>query len=238
MTLLDEQLKRIEDGTKLLNSYYFQDQGMFTNSIINETPTSFLQDSTPDERQLYRVVHKNFHINQNKNLGKFYDTNTIGEDPIIERIDGKSIYKEILPGDEILDINDDYENEYDKPMVRVPELYTNDLHEQNKGSTFFTINFGSETLENQINELIQTINEYPDLILNYQSIKDKCEILKENYLNSVNEIEEIEDEIAIIQDAMNDSRSDSLIDLQELINAEEEEIHRLENVLEKRQETS
>ncbi|KAI5949915.1 hypothetical protein KGF54_005393 [Candida jiufengensis] len=237
MTLLDEQLKRIEDGTKLLQSYYFQDQGMFTNSIINETPTSFLQDSTPDERQLYKVVYKSYNQNGQKQSNNYYDINPNGEDPVIERVDGKSIYKEIVPEDEESEeeYDSEYNNNYDKPMVRVPELYNSDINDSNsKSNSFFSINFSSRNLQDQIKELIQTVDEYPDLILNYQSLKEKCGILKQNYITSMNEIEEIEDEIVVLEDALQENHNKNVLNIDELLQMEEDEIENLQHALEDR----
>ncbi|CAK9441180.1 uncharacterized protein LODBEIA_P50490 [Lodderomyces beijingensis] len=235
---LVEQLGRLEDSTKNLNSYNFANPGMFTNTRVDTPPIELiLKDAQDDEKHLYKVV------NSKTNL----------DEPEVERIDGQRSYIEADQLEESIYENARYDNysqfeDYETPIARVPTI----LSPTNPRNTQVSLNL--DNVDNpieRVERLIAIVAKHPNLIEDADEINMKLVESQRAIGDLMAEINAMENEIeeykSVLRNDYNvavspvkrgaelkfedadDDASDQLIDLDASIRREEEEIARLEH---------
>jgi hypothetical protein len=214
MSSLGYFLDRIDKSVDALLLLEFLAPGMFTNAIINKPKINkLLKDVEGDETSLFKVVP-----------GTNYQEAAFGTTRIV-RTDGRSIYNEphggcksIVP---ILLLKQGYEDQDDKK-------HHNDI-------------LIDDDVDLLCAEVYSIIDKYPNLIDNYAEVKHDVTSSQNQYHQLKHEIHQLQqsinDQKQSLMDINNDyspsKRSKYISDesLEEAIAKEEEEIKRLEHLL-------
>lgn len=241
-------LERVDLAVQSIDSLHFQPPGLFTNAIVKRPDiTSLLKDPSADEGSLYKVTKPSHRRTRKSELNM-----EIGP----QRIDGKSIY-----------VDESFSEEREeKTVVKLPTLtkreivlepdITSSPTKRVRPNTIYFPEVTSTNFNQLCVQVLETIQKYPTLIENQESIVDKLEDYQNNYNSLTKDVEALEFEIdnqkkqlTILNINYSDIGSpirsdrthsadeeDESIDIDDYIRQEEQEIEELEARLNERED--